>query len=333
MSNAWFSLIDVESLSVLRVASMVHAGSASYRGIETRSPSGGAFMVDASASERTWPHLRASAGGLLYGVWTSNAWPSGFHSLSLRGGALIATNESGPFAHLAPGADNRTIFTGSGGRLDADGKPQGRVDPAPSAAAELTVPSSDPLYYLGIGGLAAALPEARHPVAAPAEVTATIHATGDGTRLLTVNGLTEMAGQDRNDLFIESDFTVDKRFHLVPAAHLLITIPPSNDRLVLRRLDVEEALGRAGDFLIVAALPAMAATPGRKLEHQVVARSKKGGLTYAVANGPDGLGVAADGKITWLVPKELAGKDVQAVVSVGDASDREVFLTLKIYVK
>ena len=60
VSNAWFSLIDVESLAVLRVASMVHAGSASYRGIETRSPSGGAFMVDASASEQTWPHLRAS---------------------------------------------------------------------------------------------------------------------------------------------------------------------------------------------------------------------------------------------------------------------------------
>ena len=58
VSNAWFSLIDVESLSVLRVASVVHAGSASYWGIETRSPSGGAFMVDASASERTWPHLR-----------------------------------------------------------------------------------------------------------------------------------------------------------------------------------------------------------------------------------------------------------------------------------
>ena len=164
-------------------------------------------------------------------------------------------------------------------------------------------------------------------------MTATIHATGDGTRLLTVHGLVEMAGLDRNDLFIESDFTVDKRFHLVPAAHLLITIPPSNDRLVLRRLDVEEALGRAGDFLVVAALPALAVTPGQKLEHQIVARSKKGGLTYAVANGPDGLAVTADGKITWLVPKELAGKDVQAVVSVGDASDREVFLTLKIYVK
>jgi hypothetical protein len=142
-----------------------------------------------------------------------------------------------------------------------------------------------------------------------------------------------MAGLDRNDLFNESDFTIDKRFHLVPAAHLLITIPASNDRLVLRRLDVDEALGRAGDFLAVAALPALAATPGRKLEHQVVARSKKGGLTYAVANGPDGLGMAADGKITWLVPKEFSGKEVQAVVSVGDASDREVFLTLKIYVK
>jgi hypothetical protein len=225
------------------------------------------------------------------------------------------------------------MFTGSGSRLDADGKPQGRVEPAASAAPELTVPTVDSLYYMSIGGLAAALPEARHPVAAPGEVTAAIHATGDGTRLFTVHGLIEMAGQDRNDLFIESDLTVDKRFHLVPAAHLLITIPPSNDRLVLRRLDVEEALGRTSYYLAVAALPALAVAPGQKIEQQVVARSKKGGLTYAVANGPNGLGVAADGKLTWLVPKELSGKDVQAVVSVGDASDREVFLTFKIHVK
>jgi hypothetical protein len=253
--------------------------------------------------------------------------------LSLRGGSLIATNEHVPIAHLAPGSDNRTIFTGSGERLDADGKPQGRVDPAAAAPAKLTVPTSDPLYYLSIGGLAAALPEDPHPVLAPALVTASIHATGDGARLLTVHGLIEMAGMDRNDLFIDHDFTIDKRFYLVPAAHLLITIPPLGDRLLLRRLDVEEALGRSGDFLVVAALPALAATPGKKIEYQVVARSKKGGLTYAVANGPDGLGVGADGKITWQVPKELTGKEVQAVVSVGDASDREVFLTLKIYVK
>ena len=39
---------------------------------------------------------------------------------------------------------------------------------------------------------------------------------------------------------IISDFTIDKRFHLVPAAGLLITIPVTDDRLVLRRIDLSE---------------------------------------------------------------------------------------------
>ena len=56
---------------------------------------------------------------------------------------------------------------------------------------------------------------------------------------------------------------IDKRFHLVPQAGLLITIPNSHDRLVLRRLDLDEALNRAGrDYLVVASLRSVNASPG-----------------------------------------------------------------------
>jgi hypothetical protein len=36
----------------------------------------------------------------------------------------------------------------------------------------------------------------------------------------------------------KSDFTLDKRFHLIPEAKVLIVIPPSNDRLILHRVDL-----------------------------------------------------------------------------------------------
>ena len=330
---AWLSMIDPDSLTVLRVGGAFSvAGSGTNKGQETVSPSGGGFQVEGvGGSSRI--HIRASAGGTLFGIWNSNGWPSGFHTLSVRGKSVFAINEYGPFAHLAPGCDGQTVFTGSGGRLDTEGKPQGQVE-ALAAPAEMTVPTSDPLYYLSVGGLAAALPEARHPSPPPGGVTLAVHATGDGTKLLSVTGLSEMAGLDRHDLFGESDFTIDKRFHLVPTAHLLITIPASNDRLVLRRLDLDAALNRSGgDYLIAAALPLLVATPGQKLEHQVVVKSRKGGVTYTLANGPDGLSVSPEGKITWLVPKELARQDARAVVSVGDASDRELFLTLRIHIR
>jgi hypothetical protein len=63
--------------------------------------------------------------------------------------------------------------------------------------------------------------------------------------LLSIGGLSEMADAPAEDrrpdgTRIISDFTIDKRFHLVPAAGLLITIPVTNDRLVLRRIDLSE---------------------------------------------------------------------------------------------
>ncbi len=332
---AWLSMIDPDSLTVSRVDGPFSvAGSGTNRGQETVSPSGGAFKVE-SVGGISRIHIRASAGGTLYGIWNSNGWPSGFHTLSVRGKSLFAINEYGPFAHLVPGYDGQTVFTGARGRLDSEGKPVGQPGSSPpEQVAETTIPTCDPLYYLSLGGLPAALPEARHPAPPPGGVTASVHATGDGTKLLTVTGLTEMAGLDRHDLFSESDFTIDKRFHLVPAAQLLITIPASNDRLVLRRLDLDAALNRAGgDYLIAASLPCLVAAPGQKLEHQILVKSKKGGVTCTLANGPDGLGVTPEGKITWQVPKQLAHQEVKAVVSIGDASDRELFLTLKISIK
>src|SRR5262249_20112142 len=45
---------------------------------------------------------------------------------------------------------------------------------------------------------------------------------------------------------MKHDFTFDKRVLLIPQAKLLITIPLSNDRLILYRIDLESALPRIG---------------------------------------------------------------------------------------
>jgi hypothetical protein len=197
------------------------------------------------------------------------------------------------------------------------------------------VPSADPSYYLSVGGLAAALARGSGKSFPGAEhVTASVHATADGARLLTVHAIDEMVGHDRHDLFNQTDFTIDKRFHLVPQAGLLITIPNSNDRLVLRRLDLDDVLNRAGgDYLAVTALRSLNASPGQKIETSVVAKSKKGGITCNLADGPDGMTVTPAGEITWSVPKEKKTSAVKAVVSVSDRSGQEVLLPLMIYVK
>jgi hypothetical protein len=325
------SLIDLDTLTVLKVGSISRSGSMAIGGI---SASGGSFIIDYSSLSKA--NIRASATGSLFAIWDTGSIPSGFRTLSVHGQALIAVHLHEHLGQLVPGPDGRTVFTGLGSRVDAAGKPIGRVESSGSLGSrELVIPSSDPSCYLSIGGLPTAAYDPNWTGGSPVgAVTVSVHSAGDGSRLLTVYGLGEMAGTDKNETWYKDDITTDKRFHLVPAAKLLITIPLSNDRLVLRQVDLDGALDSAGGGrLMVISPPALTATPGQKLVHRIVARSKKGGITFALARGPDGLEVAPDGTLTWMVPEQQKKEEVTAVVTVGDASGVELFHTLKIRVE
>ena len=68
------------------------------------------------------------------------------------------------------------------------------------------------------------------------------------------------------------------------------------------------------------------------LEHRINAVSKVGGISYSIARGPTDWTVSPDGRLTWAVPDGLKGR-VTADIVVGDASEAEVFHTLKIGVE
>ena len=102
----------------------------------------------------------------------------------------------------------------------------------------------------------------------------------------------------------------------------------------LRRLEIDKALEQAGaDDLFVTSPLLLFVTAGDRLDHQIVARSRKGGIKYSLTNGPDGLTVTPDGKVGWLVPGSLEGQEVEAVVTVEDATGQERFrkITIKIH--
>jgi hypothetical protein len=66
-------------------------------------------------------------------------------------------------------------------------------------------------------------------------LSASARLTNNGAELTTARGLDEMVDGGRDEGGIADAMTIDKRFHFIPAASLLITVPASNDRLVLRR--------------------------------------------------------------------------------------------------
>jgi hypothetical protein len=128
---------------------------------------------------------------------------------------------------IVPGPDGRTVYNGPGGIRDSEGKRVGPADESTSASM-IVIPSNDPAYYLGV--------ESDH---------AMVHGTDPSERLFSVLDLDEMAATEKIQPSGSSNLTVEKRFHLIPAANLLITIPFSNDKLVLRRLEVAKAVRQA----------------------------------------------------------------------------------------
>ncbi len=225
LDQSRFSFLDPRTLAVLKVGPITTGG---FQGLAAVSPSGGSFSLHPFLRERV--HLRASAGGGLFAIWQTNGSPSGFQSLAVRKDALRAIYNHEGLDHLAPGPDGHTVYTGQRGPLDSEGKPVGRAErlPGSSPVPERTVPSPDPAFYLTINGPRT---PTRGGVVQTGSVSASVHLAGSGTRLLTALGLDEMAGAGPNESWLQDDFSVEKRFHLVPAADLLITVPPANDRL------------------------------------------------------------------------------------------------------
>jgi len=302
------SFIDLNTLDVLKV------GPVSGTHCEV-SPTRGTFTLGGGISE-----LRASPGGNLFGVGQ-------FATLSVRGGRLGAYSEDiHASGFVAPGADGVTIFTGLLGRLDAFGNTVG-APPDPSLNLQwnknrhwqlLTVPSASPFYYLVLGAAPFSKGQSYEP---KGPVSASIHSAGDGARLLTIPALEEMTGFSDRDWFSER-LMVEKRFHFIPAAKLLITIPPKNDRLVLRRVDIDAAVAQTADAILILSPPLINACAGQPLRARIQAKSAKGDVQLTLVDGPEGLSIAPDGQISWPVPELPSGGAAKIVLSLRDPAGR-----------
>ena len=98
---------------------------------------------------------------------------------------------------------------------------------------------------------------------------------------------------------------------------MIITLPLTNRELVLHRFDLEEALNKLGvDYLFVASQPVVEASVGKPYQYQLSVKSKRGGVTYRLESGPEGMKLDAKGKLTWAVPADFEAADAPVVVEV-----------------
>jgi hypothetical protein len=232
----------------------------------------------------------------------------------------------GGLGQALPGSDDKTIYGTYGTLLKADGQPvdASAVD---RHSQEILIPSTSPSYYLGVTGYDPNSGRRTGPL------TMVIRLANRGDELATIHDLDEMTDL-HNDRVVVDTITLDRRFHFIPQANLLVTIPHSNDRLVLRRLDLDRAIATARKPLLVVTSPSeIGARPGQNLAHQVETRSSKGAVRIELTSGPPGLAVTPEGSMTWRVPLDRETKEYEAIVTVSDASGKQIFHTVRIKVE
>ena len=269
---------------------------------------------------RDFMHFRASAAGTVFGVWCTSHSPQGIGALVFEGRTLHSYYEHNSALFVIPGPDGRVLHTGAGlytnqvKRLEANATE--RCVPAHHGGYHLRFRPGDPLA--GRFG---------RPQGQPVPQGVTLYMAGNDRPLLTVPDVEVPSG---NDHWARNDFTSDKRLHLIPAAKLLVTIPETNDKLVLHRFDLDAALDKAGiDFLFVTSQPPPRAKRGDWFNYRIAVKSKKGGVKYKLETGPDGMHVSDAGLVRWKVPAaEPAEADV--IIGISDRSGQEVFHTFKV---
>ena len=220
-----------------------------------------------------------------------------------------------------PSTDGRVLY-GHGQLFAADGQP---LSPRFSAHGQRfwffpAVQGPFAVFYKEIGGLQ------------NKRIELGIYQVGE-TRLLAT--LPEVEGiLDLVDWISGVSQPIDQHIFLIPDAKLLVFLPKARDKLVLYPADVEKLMGNANfDYLYVNSQPESSFVCGAEYKYQVEVRSRKGSVKYKLENGPPQMSVSPNGLITWKVPASFPDKEVNVLLSIGDASGQQLFHSIQLTLK
>ena len=292
--------------------------------------SNGEVVAAHYSSYRDLAHWPASADGRVFGAWCTSHSPSGLFVLTLQGRTVRMAYEHVSVGYVIPGPDGRTIYTGSGGLFTDQLRAVQRSRPN----RRPLLPAADPNYYISIGispAEGAGSPRRSRTGVGP---RCGVYISGNGSPILVTDPLDEMGAASREQ-WARTDLTSDKRYHFLPAAKMLVTIPPSNDQVVVRRLDVMESLQKSGvDYLFVTSTPPRSAYRGETLTYRLEALSSRGDPKFALDSGPDGMSVTPVGELKWSVPADYAGENpLSVIISAADGSGQETFHTFALRIR
>jgi S1-C subfamily serine protease len=302
LARAGYTFFDTERFEDLKIAN-VRANNGSYR---------------------DFVHIRASGTGDVFGMWATSHSPQGMETLALIGKEAKSHYQHNSAGHIVPNYDGSAILTGYAGLC---GPELNRKTGGEGRKTVPLVPSTHPRFYVGVP----AEPGAQINLGgAPFEgVKPTLHTLGVEGRLVDLPDL-QLGRANDNYSWSANDFTLDKRVVFVAQADQLITIPYSNDRLIVQRFNMREAMEKAGiDYFYVTSIPPTTFTPGQTVRYAVQVAAKRGTPTFELSSAPEGMTLTPAGIIEWPVPATFGEDAVSVIVTVKGADGQVLYDSFK----
>jgi hypothetical protein len=269
--------------------------------------------------------LSVSDDGKTVGIWRPHLSPQGMRTFYYTDGAMKTYYEHRDMGHLVPGPDGEFIYTGIS-VLDRNLK---SLSWAPAPAYNM--PVSNGPFFLSIPIKIKGPPKfgIYPPPKAKGPFPVQLQQVGQRQPMLTLLNLPDA----ELDLRDNERLSLCKRMHLILAADLFVYLPSGNDRLILHRLDLDEALWKAAVPLVLVTSQPPHARRGQPYQYQVKAKTAKGGLKYQLKSGPDGMQVSANGLLTWQVPADYSKSSAGVILTVSDQAGAEIFHAFSLIVK
>ena len=254
--------------------------------------------------------ISASVTGSLFTV--ASPWGHGVDSIEQTGQAASLRPYHGATQHGIPTYDGRAILTDRSVAtpdLQTHTRLQLPLLPTTHPAFFLALPSQARLqgqaepgvYQLGKPKKLLELPELGLGVPPPAPVAPPIQRPP-----------------------IQSGLVLSQRVFCVVQASQLITIPYSNDRLLIQPFDLRAALEQAEEpYFYLTSLPPGPYRPETIWQHQLHAVSSRGDVEFELSSGPQQMSLDPDGMLTWLVPSDF-GERVTIAVQAKDSAGETI---------
>ena len=272
-----------------------------------------------NGSFRDHVHIRASGTGDVFGSWCTSHSPQGLEVAVLMGDTVKMAYQHDSVGHVVPNFDGSAVLTGIAGVFTPEltNKRERIQGMMPG------IPSTHPRFYVSVPTEPAAQ---RNLGGQPfAGRKAAVHVLGLDAAIVDLPDL-GLGQPAENYSWSANDFTLDKRVMFVPQANQVVSIPYTNDRLIVQRFNVIEALDAAKvDYLFVRSTPPRTFKKIEMYRYEIEVASRAGGVQYELSSGPPGMELSSAGVLQWKPPLDFAESNVSVIVTIKNAQGQSVY--------